>query len=412
MRFFNPLLLSFFIALFFGSPAFALQIPSRMVLKTDFNIWEVNLNGRDILDNYKKEFFLDIPIRLLPEESPLANGFSEEKLVEGVNIGQLMSYLESKIAPDINREKEDVTISRNEEGDIVFDGKGYYGRELDLQKSAYAIKKALEKGLIFVHLPLIRENPTVTVMDDELKKLGIKELVMSGETDFRRSPSNRITNIKVGLSKFNGHIIPPETEFSFGKVLGPVDASTGYLPELVIKGDKTLPEYGGGLCQVSTTSYRGALTGGIPILDRRNHSYAVSYYTPYGLDATVYPPSVDMTFFNDTPASLLVQSFTDGHKAYYNYYGTKDNRKTYLLGPRFLNYKNPPEAKVEYSDKLTPGEEQVVGHEVQGFDTHWYRQVIYEDPEKKPLLDHIFSRYQARPDYVIVGKEKEEKSEN
>jgi vancomycin resistance protein YoaR len=39
------------------------------------------------------------------------------------------------------------------------------------------------------------------------------------------------------------------------KTLGEVDAANGYLPELVIKENKTIPEYGGGLCQVGTTVF-------------------------------------------------------------------------------------------------------------------------------------------------------------
>ena len=60
-----------------------------------------------------------------------------------------------------------------------------------------------------------------------------------------------------------------------------------------------LPPCGGGLCQVSSTFYRAALWGGFEIVDRKPHSYAVSYYAQvggWGLDATVYPPAVDFVF--------------------------------------------------------------------------------------------------------------------
>ena len=72
-----------------------------------------------------------------------------------------------------------------------------------------------------------------------------------------------------------------------------------YRKELVIKPEGTIPEYGGGLCQVSTTLYRAAIYGGLPIVDRAPHSYAVSYYSQvggHGLDATIYPPSRDLKF--------------------------------------------------------------------------------------------------------------------
>jgi vancomycin resistance protein VanW len=52
----------------------------------------------------------------------------------------------------------------------------------------------------------------------------------------------------VATERFNGVLIKPGEEFSFVKILGEVDAEHGYLPELVIKNNKTEPEFGGGIC--------------------------------------------------------------------------------------------------------------------------------------------------------------------
>ena len=72
--------------------------------------------------------------------------------------------------------------------------------------------------------------------------------------------------------KFDGLIFEPNEVVSFMRELGPVDAAAGFLPELVIKKDQTTPEFGGGLCQVSTTTFRAVLNGGLKITERRNHS--------------------------------------------------------------------------------------------------------------------------------------------
>ncbi|MFH0837739.1 MAG: VanW family protein, partial [Patescibacteria group bacterium] len=225
---------------------------------------------------------------------------------------------------------------------------------------------------------------------------------------------NRIININNGLSKFAGHLVKPGEEFVFGNTLGTVDGSTGYLKELVIKGDKTVPEYGGGLCQVSTTAYRAVLAAGFPVTARRNHSYAVSYYKPLGLDATVYPPTVELKFINDSPNHLLMQSFTVGNKAYYNFYGTKTNRMVHMIGPYYSSWVSPPDKRVEYSGNLGPGETQIVGHAVPGVNVTWYRYVTYNDEftkdektgekKNKSFIETIYSKYQARPDYYLVGK--------
>jgi vancomycin resistance protein YoaR len=56
----------------------------------------------------------------------------------------------------------------------------------------------------------------------------------------------------------------------------------------------------------------GAATAGLPILERVNHAFAISYYTaPYGVpgvDATIYYPPVDFKFRNDTDAHILIQT--------------------------------------------------------------------------------------------------------
>jgi vancomycin resistance protein YoaR len=128
-------------------------------------------------------------------------------------------------------------------------------------------------------------------------------------------------------------LIKPGEEFSFIKILGPVDESTGYLPELVIKVDKTIPEYGGGMCQVSTTCFRAALNSGLKITARTNHAYPVQYYAPQGTDATVYIPNPDLRFLNDTPEYILIQTHIEGTQLTFDFYGTSDGRQTKIVGP-------------------------------------------------------------------------------
>ena len=384
--------------------SWAIELPSEITLKTDFRIWEENLRYKNLTSEYQKDFFGNLEIKLLEGDRKILQDFIETKTVEGVDVMKIKTYLEDKIAPAIYREKEDVIITEDEDGEIIFEGNGLIGRILDSEKAAFMVKKAIDENIDYLSLPLIKETPTVTVESKKLKKLGIKELVAGGETNFSGSPYNRRVNIAVGLSKFDGEIIEKGEEFSFGQSLGRVDESTGYREELVIKGDQTIPEYGGGLCQVSTTAYRGVLAAGLPVTERRNHSYAVRYYLPHGLDATVYDYSPDLKFINDTPGALLMQTFTIGDKAYWNYYGTKDDRRSLLLGPWYSDWKEAPEKRIEYSEELEEGEIKEVGHAVPGFTTKWYRQVLYNDEKNTEKLDLIKSKYQARPDYEIIGK--------
>ncbi|MFC1700697.1 VanW family protein [Patescibacteria group bacterium] len=170
----------------------------------------------------------------------------------------------------------------------------------------------------------------------ETNDLGINILIGQGTSDFSGSPNNRIHNIKTGAKKFNGLILAPNEEFSFNNLLEGSEAEQGFLPELVIKNGELISEYGGGLCQVSTTLFRAAVNTGLKITERKPHAFPISYYAPHGFDATVYDPKPDFRFINDTPAHILIQSIIEGNKLSFKFYGTDSGRKTKIIGPTIL----------------------------------------------------------------------------
>ena len=214
------------------------------------------------------------------------------------------------------------------------------GIELDKEKSKLVLIDYFKrlKAESEINLPYLEKEPEVST--DSIDNLGITSLIGEGRSNFRGSPRNRIFNIKVATNRFNGAIIKPGEEFSFVKILGEVDGEHGYLPELVIKNDKTEPEFGGGICQVSTTAFRAAIYSGLPITARRNHSYPVAYYNPQGMDASVYVPRPDLRFINDTPGHILIQTEIVGTELIFRFFGTSDGRKVNVVGPTILE-KNP-----------------------------------------------------------------------
>lgn len=206
------------------------------------------------------------------------------------------------------------------------------GQEPDLYASSLAVLTALEnrRASAFLIMDLVAPKNTLA----QTNNLGIQELVARGESNFAGSPKNRIHNILVGVEKQKGVIVPPGEEFSFNRHLGPVEASAGFLPELVIKRTGTVPEFGGGLCQVSSTTFRAAVNAGLPITQRKNHSYAVQYYAPQGTDATIYPGVIDLKFLNDTPGAILIWPYIKNQTTLvFDFYGTKDTRQIIVDKP-------------------------------------------------------------------------------
>ena len=205
------------------------------------------------------------------------------------------------------------------------------GRYVNVGDSANKIINALNNHEQKVSLGMSIVKARIDT--NEIDNMGLTSLLATGFSDFSGSPANRIHNIKVGAARFNGVLLKPQDEFSFVQILGEVGPTEGYLPELVINKNQVVPEYGGGICQVSTTTFRAAVIAGLEIKERYPHSFPIKYYSPQGFDAAIYPPSPDLKFVNDTPSNLLIQTRIKGTKLYFEFYGTDDGRRVVLTGP-------------------------------------------------------------------------------
>ena len=98
------------------------------------------------------------------------------------------------------------------------------------------------------------------------------------------------------------------------------------------------------------------MNAGLPVVKRTAHAYRVGYYEqgfPPGLDATVFYPSVDFQFKNDTTASILIQAYTQGLTLYVDLYGTSDGRETTLTKSVVTN-QTPPPPELRQDDLTIP----------------------------------------------------------
>lgn len=222
------------------------------------------------------------------------------------------------------------------------------GQALDVSDAATKIRDAiLSSSARTVALKV--DVSEAEISEKNISKLGITKLIGTGTSNFAGSPKNRIFNLTLGAKKFNGAVIKPGQEFSFTGLLGEVDASTGYLPELVIKENKTVPDYGGGICQVSTTAFRAAVNTGLQVTERHQHSYAVQYYAPQGTDATIYVPKPDLRFVNNTPGHILIETKIQGNILTFNFYGTDDGRRVETKGPTIYDRKSDGSMKASWT---------------------------------------------------------------
>lgn len=219
------------------------------------------------------------------------------------------------------------------------------GRKLDKEEAYQLITDALtsQNQSQIITLPVDISKPKIATSD--VNSLGIKELLGRGISNFAGSIPNRIYNINLTASKINGILLPPGEIFSFNQTIGDITAATGFKQAYVIKEGRTVLDDGGGVCQDSTTLFRAVLNAGLPVVKRTAHAYRVGYYEqgfPPGLDATVFYPSVDFQFKNDTSNHILIQAYTSGATLYVDLYGTADGRAVILTKPVILNQTPPP----------------------------------------------------------------------
>jgi len=333
-----------------------------------------------------------------------------------LNTENVISYLENEIASEINQTVKEgkFNVMKHNDGQITVEQfqQGEPGRELEKKKSAQAIADNwIEQKNNHINLIVAKIEPKAT--PDNISQLGIKELLGTGHTNFAGSPYNRIQNIKKGAEILHGLLIAPGETFSLVNALGHIDGVNGWLPELVIKGDKTVPEYGGGLCQIGTTAFRAALNSGLEIVERHNHSYVVSYYDYHGkagVDASIYEPKPDFRFKNDTDNYILWQSRIEGYDIYFDFWGTSDGREAYFTEPINYNYVSPPETIITEVDTLAPGEIKCTEKAHTGLTAEFDYIIKYPDgSERKQTFTSV---YKALPAVCEKGKEPDENEQS
>jgi vancomycin resistance protein YoaR len=324
----------------------------------------------------------------------------DNKITIGINSEKIADYF-VEMAKEINVEVKEAKFVM-ENGKVVEFQPSQNGRSLQINQSLVQVNEKIRQvGIKEIDLVVEEIEPETTT--ENVNDLGIRGLIGEGSSNFWGSPRNRRHNIAVGADTLNGILIEPGEEFSLVEALGEVEASTGYLPELVIKGNKTIPEYGGGLCQIGTTAFRVALDAGFPITARKNHSYRVSYYEPAGTDATIYSPQPDFKFINDTEYHVLFNTEISGNELIFRFYGTSDGRKVEQTNPRIFNSVRPGPTKLVETTDLAPGQKKCTERAHTGADTEFTRTITYADGEKK--VEVFRSHYKPWQEVCLIGVE-------
>ena len=191
---------------------------------------------------------------------------------------------------------------------------------LDFDISMDEAKEMLKTYQEEYTIPLKVTYPSVSTND--IGSEAFPDLLSSFRTSFTSSNSNRSTNIRLCSEKINGTVLMPGETFSFNQVVGKRTPEAGFKPATAYSGGKVVQEYGGGICQVSSTLYNAVLYANLEITERTNHGYKPSYVDP-GLDATVSWGGPDFKFTNNRDYPIRIVCDTSNKILNIYIYGLK-----------------------------------------------------------------------------------------
>ncbi len=252
---------------------------------------------------------------------PLAVSYNPDKLLAKI----------SAVARDIDRNPRNATLKvASFNVTLVPDAIGY---KVDVAKTVAEIAGNLNVKIPFtLTLSVAEIPPAVSARDLD----GIDGLLSSYTTQFNPEDQNRSQNIAIAAKNVNGVVVKRGEAFSFNTLVGPRLASNGYKIAPVFINGKLVPDWGGGVCQVSSTLYNAALLADMKIEERTAH-FRPPAYVPLGQDATVADNYLDFRFRNTSAHNIYILTDISG-----------DQLNVHILGRLSAN---PPEIQIVAADR-------------------------------------------------------------
>jgi vancomycin resistance protein YoaR len=245
----------------------------------------------------------------------------------GIDAPKLIAVLRA-VLPDVERAPVDATLRlAADEPRFV---PAVVGTRFDWPAAPTQFRAALTSSARTATIRLLTISPKVT--NATVRGWRIREAMSTFTTQFPVNPP-RTNNIKIAVNTLNGTLIPPGGQFSLNATLGERTPAKGYQQAPVIYSGRLVKDYGGGVSQVSTTTFNAAFFAGVRIDEYTPHSFYIARY-PEGREATVSWPDVDQKWTNDTGSGILIEArATDGDLTV-TFWGTKAWDIEAVKGPR------------------------------------------------------------------------------
>jgi vancomycin resistance protein YoaR len=260
------------------------------------------------------------------------------------------------------------------------------------------------------------ELPTETLKakarTDNVSELGLDGHLAYGSSSFAGSSETRAANVVAASTNVSYKLVGPGEKFSFNDQMGPISLDNGFVAGLIIQGDWTASDLGGGVCQVSTTVFRAALMAGFKFDEWYAHGWRLAFYeadgSPPGMDAAIYQPNnadefeKDLVFENPLDSWLLLMMVIDGGTVYAHLYGKDNGWTTEVFEPRISEPKPPGDPVQRLNPSLAKGERRKVTNAQNGYTVYLRRLVT--DADGNVVSDGDFvSDYRSQPEAWEIG---------
>jgi vancomycin resistance protein YoaR len=126
-------------------------------------------------------------------------------------------------------------------------------------------------------------------------------------------------NIQIGLKLIDGVVLRPGELFSLNEKLQPYTTERGYLPENTFVGNKLVLTPGGGLCQLASNLYYGAVQLKL-VTERHAHGVPILSFPP-GFDAAISESGRDLRLKNPYLFPIQLKARRQGERLYISFKG-------------------------------------------------------------------------------------------
>jgi vancomycin resistance protein YoaR len=235
--------------------------------------------------------------------------------------GRMLAFLDS-LAAEVNHEPVEAGFKSVDGKPVVVPSAT--GETLDPTATVKALNAAAKSTGRTVEVAVTVTEPEFTTADAEATTFADE---LSSFTTKYWGSANRQVNVRITTQYATDVFLAPGEEYNFDEQIGPRTPKRGYLMAPGIdEHKKMVMQFGGGICQVSTTMFNAAFLAGLKVTERHNHSLYINHY-PLGRDATVTGGGKNLRFVNDTGHHIWIRGISDGITTTLSIYGTSDGRQ-------------------------------------------------------------------------------------